>query len=956
MPVSLLPTKLHRPRLGPQMVPRHDLLERLDAAREVRLTLLSAPAGFGKTTLAAAWLALRSPPSLSAAALSSPAAALSPSAAALSSPAAAPSPPTAPPPLHAAWLTLDAGDNDPLRFWTYTTASLHDSLALPGLAALLERLQSPHPPPLEQGVETLLAILAAEPQPGDPHSGEPQPGDAALVLDDYQAIQAQEVHDALYFFLRHLPPHVHVVLLTRADPPLPLQRWRVHGQLLELRAHDLCFSAKEAGAMLSRRTRHVLPPETIELLVEHTDGWPAGLQLLAASLQGRGAREVSRFAAAFNGSNPFVLRYLFEEVLQSQPLPVRNFLLRTSILSRFCAPLCDLLLDTCEPDEGPDADQAAGGEAPLTSHAILAYLEQQNLFLVPLDDEGRWHRYYHLFAEALRGELERTAPALAPALHRCAGRWYAEHGFLPEAIDHALVAQDWEQAGEHLAGIAYATLLTGNFAALNRWMELLPEAVIEAQPRLALTRAWLLIFRGPLHRVEQLIQGLIERVGLVGLNTAPATLRRRPAPGEPGALLAMLAAFRWEVRETYALCAQTTALLAPDDHFSAAAVHQAWGLAHLLAGRLRAAEEEFVLSAAAAQQLGSGYLYLVPYFRQGHCYAVQGRLDAALHLYRRGLQMAHDHGGDHWPVLADCYTGLADVLRERNDLLAAEHYAGRGLALAPQRSVESWAWARVVQARIALALGRPDGSLLVLQDAIDAAIQYNNNHLAGYLMAHQARLDLAAGNLDAVRVWDGTHRRGWSEGGYLPEFEELTRARFYLADHRPRAALALLTQWQAHAEAAARVRSLVEIDTLLAATRLALGQRQAALETLRRALALAEAEGMQRTFLDEGPRLVPLLDALAPASAFAARLRAALDAVSPPGQAAPSLTEPLDRLTPREAEVLRALARGASNQEIADAYVLTVGTVKGHVNHILSKLSARNRTEAVAHARELGLL
>jgi LuxR family maltose regulon positive regulatory protein len=418
----------------------------------------------------------------------------------------------------------------------------------------------------------------------------------------------------------------------------------------------------------------------------------------------------------------------------------------------------------------------------------------------------------------------------------------------------------------------------------------------------------------------------------------------------------MLAAFRWEVRKALTLCAEAEQMLFPDDHFSWAVLHQAAGNAYLMAARYDEAVAQFQQAAERAQQMGGNYIARFPALRMAQIQLRQGRLHTAAQSYRRFLQQAHDRGGAHWPILADGLIGMADVLREQNDLLAAEHFVRRGLAIAPTRSVEIWAWGRAVQARISLALGRRDGSALELDEAVRQALQYNNEHLVGLLRAHKARLDLATGDLEAARQWAQGYTGTWNEGGYLPVFEELTLARFHLADRRPRAALALLDSWQARAEAAGQTRGLIEIGLLRALALNALGQRTEVQNNLRRALALAEPENLRRVFLDEGDCMASLLEPLAASSEFAASLYATLRDGSAPGRTVSSLAEPLDKLTPREMEILRALARGASNQEVADTYVLTVGTVKGHVNHILSKLGARNRTEAVARGRELGLL
>lgn len=911
-------SKVTRPQLVAQSIPRHALRQRLDGGLLVGLTLISAPAGFGKTTLAVEWL------EHSGQAASEKAAGRDAGLQTL--------------PFAACWLTLDEHDNDPMRFWRYVIASINSHSA-PELASaseqLLAQFDSAHPPSLESVVESVAGLLASHAQP------------VVLVIDDYHAVRTQQIHDSLYYLLANLPENAHIVLLTRADPPLPLNRWRSQGRLLELRAADLCFSPEEAGAMLSRRTRLVLPPDMVVRLVTHTDGWPAGLQLLAASLQGRSQREIDRFVRGFTGSSRYVLDYLMEEVLQSQPYPVRDFLLRTSILTRLCAPLCDELLGV--EDDRQDGDTV---ETPVTSRTILGYLESTNLFLVPLDGNRGWYRYYHLFANALHDELDRSEPELGAELHRRASRWYAKNGYETEAVEHALLGKDWSLAADQIAVIAHELMLRGEFETLTRWIESMPPELVDERPRLNITRGWVLLFRGPLHEVESIVEELAEQLES---STGDRDFVGHPGAGEVAALRASVASFRWDVRRTTDLCRTALALLPEEDHFSLSAVHHALGHAHLLGGEFSDAVAAYLRALNETQHLNSPYMRLFPTARLGHSHLLQGNLRLANQVFRGLLKSSSDAGGAEWPINADAYVGLADLLCERNELLAAEHYVRRGLALAPQRSVEIWAIGAAHQLRVSMALGRRDDSAAAVEDAIRRAYQYNNTLLAGWLEAHLARAHLAAGDLETVRQWATRVTSTSGLEGYMPEYEELTLVRFYLADHRPRAALALLAEWEDRAESHFRRRTLIEIYQLQTIALLAMGQREDALAALQRALVLAEPESALRGFLDCGPMILPLLQTLSPTSPFAERIvNAILEQDQSPD--AMALQQPLDRLTPRENEILRMMARGASNQEIAEVFVLTVGTVKGHVNHILSKLGARNRTEAVARARELGLI
>jgi LuxR family maltose regulon positive regulatory protein len=920
-------------------VPRQRLVARLDGALDVPLTLISAPAGFGKTTLVAEWLAR------------------SERLAGLASDVGA----DASPGVYAAWLTLDEHDTNPVRFWSYLAAALGRE-DIPGVDSEIDALAATfllaQPPTLDALVERLAATLV--------HAN----GQVLVVLDDYHLSSSQQIHDSLYYFVGHLPPQVHLLLLTRADPPLPLNRWRANDQLLEVRAADLCFRAEEAGALLSRRTKVVLPPDAIEQLARHTDGWPVGLQLLAISLQGRSQPELGEFVAHFTGSSRYVLDYLLEEVLAAQAQPVRDFLLRTSLLPRLTADLCDALLDVGEEEDLLPADEIAAppgqtapaplAESPHGSRAILHHLETSNLFLVPLDDDHRWYRYYHLFAQALNEELERRHPALSARLHRSAAQWHAAHGDPRQAVEHALEAGEWELAADQLNLIARDLLVSGEFGLLNRWLDALPLEQISTRPRLGVTRGWMLLFRGPLHEIEPLVEELLEAIERGPAQGNPALVT---SLGEVAALRALGAGFHWETERAHRLADQAMRSLPPDDPFSRSTVYQTLGRVHQMSLRYAEAERAYRSAIADSQRLGATSMQLFPHARLASLYLSQGRLGLALQESRQLLQTATSHGMPNWPITADAHIAAAEALLERNDLLAAEHHIRRAVAIAPLRSVEMQALAAAAQAEISHALDRQDESLEQLHRAIRMAWSYDNPHLAHLLESTLARLQLQMGQVEEVRTWAQASEGRHAAPPFVLQHQRLTLAQFYLADRRPRAALAQLADLERDAVQAGSDRPLLHMLVLKVEALEALNERDEAIESLERALLVAEPEGYQWVFVRSGEVLAPLLQTLADTrrkrragvSAAAERL---LDAIAggAAGRTGTDLNAPLDKLTPREGEILRAMARGASNQEIADQFVLTVGTVKGHVNHILSKVGARNRTEAVARGRELGLI
>jgi len=471
MTTPLLQTKLYIPPIRREVVPRLRLIERLNASLRRKLTLVSAPAGFGKTTLLSEWIhAIGARQAAGRETIQSAASPFSPP---LSSP------------LRVAWVSLDKDDNDATRFLFYLIAALQTNETNVGEGVLMA-LQSPQPPPVESVLTDLINEVIDI------------PGHIVLILDDYHLITAQPIHEALTFLLNHLPPQLHLILSTRADPPLPLVRLRGRGQLNELRATDLRFSPTEAAAFLNDVMGLGLSAEEIAALDARTEGWIAGLQMAALSMQGR--EDVSGFIKSFSGSHRFILDYLVEEVLDQQSSDIRGFLLRTSILERMSAPLCD----------------AITGRA--NSQTILAQLEQNNLFLNHLDDERHWYRYHHLFADLLRKRLGATQPDILPALHLHASEWYEKSGLTAEAVNHALAIDDVERVSRLIAGNAFAMMDHGELATLVARLDALPEEMIKSQPWICVARAWAFIYAGQMDALEALLLDAEEALWKVPTN------------------------------------------------------------------------------------------------------------------------------------------------------------------------------------------------------------------------------------------------------------------------------------------------------------------------------------------------------------------------------------------------------------------------------------------------------
>ena len=901
----LLATKLHMPASRGGLVRRPRLTARLDEGLPRGVVLVCAPAGYGKTVLMADWVQRSEHP--------------------------------------AGWLSLDAGDNDPARFWRHAVAALDQ--ARPGTGERVGPLLGLPAPSSFQGLVTaLINDLAGE--------------QALLVLDDYHLIGSQRVHESLAFLLEHRPAGLCVVLASRSDPPLGLPRLRACGQLTEIREAELRFTPAEAAALLQQAASG-LPEASVAALAARTEGWAAGLQLAALSL--RGHHDAVAFVAAFTGSHRYILDYLAEEVLEQQDTQLRTFLLQTSVLERLSGPLCDAV---------------TGREG---SQALLQAAERAGLFLIPLDEVRGWWRYHHLFADLLRARLRQEQPGRLPGLHHAAAAWCDAHGLADETIRHALAAGDAAWAARLIERHYDAIFLRGESATIQRWISALPAELARSRPRLLLAQAWMALVGGdleaagaPLDAAERAFAGAANEPFEPSVGRAASLLANVPAA--IAIARAYLAVLHGDAEGTAASASRALPALGEGEWVLHSASLWILAIAEWVRGRLEDAERGFAASIAGWRAAGQRSLAAWACFDLARVQRARGRLEAPLATYQQVVEITAPPGRAAMPGAGIGYVGMAEVAYQRGELDTALQHVTKGIELCRQLNwkTQPLAAGLVTLAWIRQANGDPGGAQEAIAEAERVAPSASLANLFNPVPAQRARLLLAQGDIAAAARWaqEGGLRTD-DEPMYQKEREHLVLARVLLAQDQPAEALALLDRLHAAAAAQDRAGSLIEIGALRALALAARGDADRAVDALAEALMLACPQGYVRIFADEGPPMATLLARLIAAQRTdraaarvpldcLARLHRALGAqdIVPDGgrggvTAVPGLVDPL---TSREREVLAMLAAGRSNQAIARELVVTLDTVKKHVSHILGKLGAASRIEAVARARQLALI
>jgi len=874
------------------MVLRLSLTERLNEGLSAgcKLTLISASAGFGKTTLVSEWVAGCKRP--------------------------------------VAWLSLDEGDNDPARFLMYLVAALQKIEANIGAGALAV-LQSPQPPPTESILTNLLNEITTISD------------SFLLMLDDYHVIDSIPVDQALAYLIEHQPPQMHLVIATREDPHLPLARLRAKGQLTELRAADLRFTPAEAAEFLNRMMGLNLSSEDIAALEIRTEGWIAGLQLAALSMQG--CQDAASFIKSFTGSHRFVLDYLVEEVLGQQSESIQAFLLRTSILNRMCGSLCDaVLLNT----------SASGQET--AGQATLEYLDRANLFIVPLDNERRWYRYHHLFAELLRQRLQQSGNVVEYHIH--ASQWYEDNGLELEAFQHAAAATDIERASRLIQGKGMPLHVRGALIPVLSWLESLPTTALDERPMLWVMYAGALTTAGQTTDVEQKL-----KAAEAALQGAELDIDTRDILGRIANNRATLAFIQYQADIAIVQARRALEYLRPDNLPVRNISTWALGAAYLQKGDRTAASRAFIEAISISQTIGHTFVTKLATMGLGRVQETENRLYLAAETYRNALELFGEYP---LPSASEAHLGLARICYEWNDLIAAEQHGQQSLRLAQQwdRVIDRFIVCEVFLARLKLARGDVAGAAAMLAVAEQTVRQHNFVHRIREVAAQQVIVLLHQGDLDAAAHLAQTHELPFSQ------------ARVYLAQGDPSAALAVLEPVRQQMEAKEWADEVLKVMVLQTIALHAQGEKDKAVQQLREALALAKPGGFVRIFVDEGEAMRSLIEIQTrnrdhPLNSYADKLLAAFaqavaapkSAIIPPksdmmeSEGHPAKNILIDPLSERELEVLKLLRSELSGPEIAQQLIVSLNTLRTHTKNIFNKLGVNNRRAAIHRAEELDL-
>ena len=881
MVIPLLKTKLYIPKTRPDLVSRPRLIERLNAGMDSKLILISAPAGFGKTTLLCEWVEDVGLPT--------------------------------------SWISLDDEDNDFTRFLTYLITALQgiysDIDETP-----LELLRSPQNTSTQGAFTVLLNQL------------EEIPFEFLLVIDDYHLIEDQTIHQAMDFLISYLPSQMHLVIISRADPPLHLARLRGQGQLLEVRMDDLRFHKEECARLLKQiLDSQVSEPDQARLLAR-TEGWVTGLQMAALSLQGH--EDTSAFIDSFSGSHRYILDYLIEEVLQQQSEEVRTFLYQTSILSRLNGALCNAVTGLGD------------------SQVVLTELDRSNLFVIPLDEERAWYRYHRLFSDLLQARLEEKLPDQVTELHRRASHWFAKNGFISLAIDHSLSAGDHQQAVDLIEGIAEQTLLQAQVSTLLRWRDKLPREQVAEHPDLAFIFLWAQAIRG--YRFDD-VRSELEKLGEAWQIKA----------GRKQTLQAFIEVSLANLEKAGKFGQQALDELDPGDVYFRSIALWAYAMSRAVKQNLEESYQVLEKLLQVSQVQENTLFSVLTASQMGRIQMRLGNLDQAKRIYHETLEACHDTRGNLLPIAGEVLEGLGELYLELNLLNLATDCLLEGIELTMQWREVAAMEPYISLSRVKQAQGDWEAAQDALDKAMDLAIKYDVIDIDDRMVdLWQARLWLARGDLELVQKW--VEKRGmeeqaglqpWGEGNPTEHQLRLRESLVITVLHLKQGNFARALEridWQLEVfQQQGRAVTQVELLLLQSEALFALGEEGKALEVFEKALEIGEQAGYLRTFLDQGQPVRVLLGKM-PSTEYIESLLVAFEGPLPQRKEKP---QPLiDPLSERELEVLRLLPTNLTTPEMAEELFIGVNTVRSHIKSIYGKLGVHKRSEAVISSKDLGLL
>ena len=921
---SLLSTKNFIPLVRTNLINRQRLFERLDAGLNHKLTLISAPAGFGKTTLVGSWINYLGIQTTEPRKKKFEV-------------------------VNTAWVSIDERDNDPSLFWLYILAAFQT--IIPKFGENIQTMLNSSATFSHNIVVTMLINEFVEIQ-----RNIEVPTKFLIILDDYHLITTQTIHDSLNFFLDHLPPFLSVVITTRADPPLNLSYRHGRSEVIQIRAADLAFNTDESDEFLNGQMQLDLPGNDIETLGNRTEGWIAGLQLAALSLQDQADKH--KFVLDFAGDDRYIADYLIDEVLQAQPPHIQDFLLKTSILDQLSSPLCKVLSGQNE------------------SQSILDQLELNNLFLAPLDNRREWYRYHSLFSDLLRQRLRASYKESEIArLHQQASKWYEERGDVIESVEHAILGKDFSKAAQLIEKKAQEIFQQYKLNSLVKWIESLPKNILDTQLVLSMIYAWALLALGKTKVVEDSLQYIENRIGVRSENITPDQLKMidsetRGTLIEVIVIRSVIAINQFNIHKTLELCQAVEPYLKDNSQshlFNPAlslrtVVLFNLGLAYEFSGDGISAQTSFEEAAALSSEQKNANILTMSIGHLGQLQMLQGSLHQAENTYQQALKLGAKVTSQQSPLAGIAEIGLGNLFYEWNDLEKSENHFKAGIELANRwKHADSLLNSYLGLARLKHAQGNTLIALTLIQelkvilDDIDAKI------LLPSAEAFRARLWVLGGKLTEAEKWvESSNLKVDGDLSYLQENDYITLVRLLIAQKNYNVANELITRLLDFSGEAERNTRVLELMILQAIVNYEQGNKNQAQKIILQALKMAEPEGFIRTFLDEGPVVASLLYLLIsnePDTSYAGEILRAFRTQEIAFQEKEvSKSDLIEPLSDREQEVLQYLAEGLSNREIAQKLTVSLSTVKTHTRNIYGKLGVNSRTQAIVQAKIWGII